>query len=113
MPSQTLQGKSGLFLELVRYGDEVLICYNELNALFILQVLYKKKIVPLESCFENEEYELIRQSCAWEINKRLKISQVSEGLQQMSRRAKKSGMCHFKLSLIYLVIQFLLKGLNG
>ena len=76
---------------------KVLICYNELKILFILQVLHRKKIVPSESCFENEEYELIRQSCAWEINKRLKISQVSERLQKLSRRAKKSGMCHFKL----------------
>ena len=76
---------------------KVLICYNELKILFILQVLHRKKIVPSESCFENEEYELIRQSCAWEINKRLKISHVSERLQEMSRRAKKSGMCHFKL----------------
>ena len=63
--------------------------------LFILQVLNRKEIVPIESCFETEEYELIKQSCAWEINKRLKISQVSERLKEMSRCAKKSGMCHF------------------
>lgn len=89
--------RTGMEVRFYASQKKVLICYNELKILFILQVLHRKKIVPSESCLENEEYELIRQSCAWEINKRLKISQVSERLQEMSRRAKKSGMCHFKL----------------
>lgn len=50
---------------------------------FSYKVVEFKEIVQREDCFQDKEFELIKQCCKWQMTNRLKLSQVRERLEEM------------------------------
>ena len=51
---------------------------------FSYKVVEFKEIVQKEDCFQDKEFELIKQCCKWQMIRRLNLSQVRERLEEMN-----------------------------
>ena len=60
-----------------------------------LQVVYKRHVLPRESCFENAEYDIMKQSWEWQRSKRTTFADLKEQLGKLHDHAANSGNCNF------------------
>ena len=72
--------------------------------MYNLKVLNRKETVPREPCFEDEEYELIKQSCEWQILKRISLSELKNRLKEL---IENSGILFFFSVEFYFIILIL------
>lgn len=57
----------------------------------LLQAVYKRHVLPRESCFENEEYDIMKQCWEWQRRKRINFADLKEKLGKFHDLAANSG----------------------
>ena len=60
-----------------------------------LQVLYKRHVLPRESCFEDAEYDIMKQCWEWQRRRRTTFADLKEQLWKLRDHAANSGNCDF------------------
>ena len=55
--------------------------------------MYKRHALPLESCFENAEYDIMKRCWKWQRSKRITFPELKEKLGELHDHAVNSGNC--------------------
>ena len=71
---------------------------------FSYKVVEFKEIVQKEDCFQDKEFELIKQCCEWQMIRRLNLSQVRERLEEMNLLYTGTIRALFCFYIIYMYI---------
>ena len=68
------------------------------------KVVEFKEIVQKEDCFQDKEFELIKQCCEWQMMRRLNLSEVRERLEEMNHLYTGTIRALFCFYIIYMYI---------
>lgn len=71
---------------------------------FSYKVVEFKEIVQKEDCFQDKEFELIKQCCEWQMMRRLNLSEVRERLEKMNHLYTGTIRALFCFYIIYMYI---------
>lgn len=83
----------------------VMCCFKGvIFSCFSYKVVEFKEIVQKEDCFQDKEFELIKQCCEWQMIRRLNLSQVRERLEEMNHLYTGTIRALFCFYIIYMYI---------
>ena len=57
--------------------------------------MYKRHVLPRESCFENAEYDMMKQCWEWQRRQRTTLAELKRKLEELHDHAANSGNYDF------------------